>query len=115
MFCEASDSTQMRCTLAHVICRGDIETTAVTVAFGIYDCIPREEAASVQFDWPETHIPMPAAAEPLQQCHGLVALSGVRFPAVAWTTTSSHRAWSGAIDQVRPHFFYWVSGADPAL
>ena len=91
MFCEASDSTQMRCTLAYVICRGVCETPAATDAFGIYDYIAREEAASVQGAWPPAQVPMPAAAEPLQQCHGLVALSGVRFPAVAWTTTTFWR------------------------
>ena len=91
MFCEASDSTQMRCTLAYVNDRADIEMPAGTDAFGIYDYIAREEAASVQGDWPPEQAWMPAAAEPLQQCHGLVALSGVRFPAVAWTTTSSEK------------------------
>ena len=52
MFCEASDSTQMRCTLGHVICRGDLETPAATDSFDIHDYIAREEAASVQGAWP---------------------------------------------------------------
>ena len=55
----------------------------------IYDYIAREEKLPLRAlcKVPGHHAPdqvrMPTTAEPLQQSHGLVALSGVRFPAVA--------------------------------